>query len=528
MILTLDTSKGKPSLKEVGAGKQRTANVINVRGFAAAQTDRLLASWQWDGGYTPWEIANSLAVMRSRSRELEKNSSHYKRYLDLNVTNIVGEGFNFQSRPMDGIPGKWRLDSEAAAFIEYHFARWCTWRDPLSRRTYCDATGSQTITQMDRLSVRTWKRDGESFLWIDTAAQNPYGLAIKAMRPDLCEHLYNVDKLPGGNYIRCGVEFDKYGTVQAYYVRTSQEHAYVTTSYGPLIRIPSNRILHLYTKRAENQPRGIPEGHASMVKLKMIEEFDKAELTAARDEACSVRSYYAPRGQEDEIADLTNPDDPNAVSASQALSMEKEPGQSEVLPVGWKQEVHVPQHPNREAGLFKDGMLKDIAGGFGVEYANFANNWAAVSWSSVRGGTISERDHYRVEQDEYITQVKTPIFMLWLKSFLSLASSGNLPASKFEKFARHSFNGRRWQWVDPRADVQANKMARDNGWMTDSQIASDMGTDYDENVEEVKRVEVLTEGTPLVNRWATTVQGKEEVTPEGETAPGKKKTEESK
>lgn len=511
MKLTLDTSKPEPAIKGDDVKViPRSANVISVRGFAAAQTDRLLAAWQWDGGYTPWEIANSLAIMRSRSREMEKNSSHYKRYLDLKVTNIVGEGFTFQSRPMDGFPGKWRLDTEAAAFIEYHYQRWATARDPITRRTFCDATGSQTLTQIDRLNVRSWERDGEWFLYLDVAAQNPYGFSLKVLRPDLCEHLYNVDRLSSGNFVRCGVEFDPSGVVQAYYLRTSQEHAYVTTSYGPLIRIPAYRILHGFSRRAENQPRGIPKAHAAMVKLKMIEEFDKAELTAARDEACSVRSYYAPRGQEDEIADLTDPEDLNAVNASRALSMEKEPGQSEVLPIGWKQEVHVPQHPNREAASFKGGMLRDFYGSTGLEYANAANDWAAVSFSSVRGGTISERDGHKVDQDEYIDQNKTPVFLCWLRSFLSLAISGNLPPTKIDKFSRHEFRGRRWDWVQPAQDAAAKKIMRDNGWLTDAQITGDMGGDFDENVDEVKRVEKLTEGTPLVNRWATTVQGKDE------------------
>jgi capsid protein len=42
-------------------------------------------------------------------------------------------------------------------------------------------------------------------------------------------------------------------------------------------------------------------------------------------------------------------------------------------------------------------------------------------------------------------------------------------------------------WVDPMKDMNAAKMAVDNGWKTNTQVASDMGTDYDENLEEYKR-----------------------------------------
>jgi capsid protein len=42
-------------------------------------------------------------------------------------------------------------------------------------------------------------------------------------------------------------------------------------------------------------------------------------------------------------------------------------------------------------------------------------------------------------------------------------------------------------WVDPMKDMNAAKMAVDNGWKTNTQVASDMGTDFDENLEEYKR-----------------------------------------
>jgi lambda family phage portal protein len=220
----------------------------------------------------------------------------------------------------------------------------------------------------------------------------------------------------------------------------------------------------------------------------MLEEYDKAELTAARDESCSVRTYFAPKGNDEEIADLTSEENTDAANA---LTADKEPGQSEVLPIGWKQEIHTPQHPNRELTAFKTSMLKDVASGFSVEYSNLANDWAGVSFSSVRSGTISERDMYITDQNDYIAQNKSPIFLAWLRSFLSYAVSGGLPAAKFDKFSEHEIRGRRWMWVDPMKDMNAAKMAVENGWKTNSQVASDMGTDYGDNVEQIKREDAL-------------------------------------
>jgi len=466
-----------------------------VRGFDAANVDRLLSGWRWDVGFTTAEIAAMLPIIRSRSRDLAKNSPQMKRWLQLIAINVVGEGFALKSTPHDGLPGatNYRLDETAARFIQWHWWRWNTYRDPVTRLTWCDSSGRKTGAEIDRLNAKTWARDGEYFIYVDTHAQNPYGISLRILRPDWCDHTYNVEKLPNGNMVHCGIELDPINRYPvAYYFHAPPRNAYVNNATGnPLTRIPAYNIIHGFTQDDENQPRGIPWGHAAMAKLKMLDLYDTAELTAARDEACSVRTYYAPKGDEDKISDLTAPENSDVADS---LTAEKEPGQSEVLPIGWKQEVNTPQHPNRELTAFKASMLKDVASGFGVEYSNFANDWAGVSFSSVRVGTISERDMWVTLQNDMISQCKSPIFLTWLRSFLSLSVSGGLPVSKFDKFSEHEMRGRRWMWVDPMKDMSAALIAVDRKWKTNTQVASDMGQDYSDNIEESKRETLMLVG----------------------------------
>jgi lambda family phage portal protein len=271
----------------------------------------------------------------------------------------------------------------------------------------------------------------------------------------------------------------------AYYMRTVQGQGDFTGQTGPLKRISAEVMIHGFRAHDEDQPRGIPWAHAGLVKLKMLDEYDRAELTAARDEACTVREYSADRpANAEDFVDLT---DPANATAAQELMAAKEPGQAEILPFGYKSEVKTPQHPNREVTAFKASMLKDVASALGVEYSNFCNDWAGVSFSSVRSGTISERDMRTVEQDDFIADCKTPMFLFWLESFLSLAVSGDLPKAKFEKFAEHEFRGRRWMWVDPMKDIAASEVCVKHGWKTNTQVAADLGTDYEDNLEGIKR-----------------------------------------
>ena len=74
-------------------------NTRLVRSFSAAQVSRVLAPWKWDGGFSNTEIAAALSTIRQRSRDMEKNSEHYLRWLDLFVANVVGDGFKFKPLP---------------------------------------------------------------------------------------------------------------------------------------------------------------------------------------------------------------------------------------------------------------------------------------------------------------------------------------------------------------------------------------------------------------------------------------------
>jgi lambda family phage portal protein len=278
----------------------------------------------------------------------------------------------------------------------------------------------------------------------------------------------------------------------AYWMRTTPGYATLIGPTGPLVRIPANKIIHGYTQEDEDQPRGVPWSHASLVKLKMLDEYDRAELTAARDEACSVREYTADKDADPEgFKDLTKEENSEAANA---LVAQKEPGQAEIVPMGYKSTVQTPQHPNREVTAFKASMLKDISSGLGVEYSNFCNDWSGVSFSSVRAGTISERDIYMVLQDTMISQCKARMFLIWLRSFLRMPISDPLPLAKVDKFSEHEFRGRRWMWVDPMKDMKAAEVCVAHGWKTNTQIAADLGTDYEDNMETMKREKEVSKG----------------------------------
>jgi len=458
-----------------------------VRSFAAGLTPYWLAGWKWDGGFSNKEIMAVFAKVRGRSNDMFKNSAHYRRFIYLSQTNIVGSGFVFKSTPHDGFPGSpnYKLDRGASAFIEYHYKRWA--QNP----NWCDVAGDMNINEIDKLNVKLWKRDGEYFMLLDRNAQNPYGFAVQTIRASSVDHRFNTT-LKNGNIVIMGIEFNPTsGRALACYVGTDHNNADYTNYGTPLRRYSKADFIHGFTKEDPGQARGITHGVAVLRKLKMLDDFDETELVIAKDEACTVRTYTAPANQDSEITNMTTEE------AGQ-LVMDKEPGQAEVLTAGWSSEVQTPKHPNREVTAFKKTMLRDIASGLNLEYANFANDWGGVNYSSVRAGTISERDAWKSDQELYIQQNKSPVFLAWLTSFLSLSISQNFPVTKFDKFTEHIFRGRRWDWVDPLKDRRAAEIDVKHGWKTDGQVTAELTTeDFDNNVEEIKRLDDVKKGSSL-------------------------------
>lgn len=484
------------SKRQAERGASLALPAAQFRAFAAAQVSRLLGPWKWDAGFSNDEIRNQIYTLRSRSRDMYKNSPHHRRFVNMCATNIVGEGFTFKSAPHDGFPGQagFRIDKMAAKFIEYHWWNWC------NSPALCDTTGRKNVAEIDRLNAKTLGRDGEYFILVDTTSPNKYGIDLRIIRPDAVDEKFNSSNLPNGNVARCGVELDRSSLRPvAYYLHTLQEYSNTVGACGPLRRVPASidgsyGILHGFIQEDEDQTRGIPLGHAGLTTLKMLEMWNEAELAAAIDENCTVRTYKSPPGREGEIANLC---DPEYKDIRDAMTAPKEPGTNQILPQGWDEHVNTPQHPNRETTAFKASYQRDYATAVGCEYANLCNDWAGVNYGSVRAGTLSERDMWMVFQQQFISQCKTPVFLAWLRRFLALPVSGGFPVEKFDKFSEHEFRGRRWLWVDPLKDIKGAEIARAHGWKTDQQIASDFGGDFEDNVEDIRRSDAAVKGTSL-------------------------------
>jgi len=81
--------------------------------------------------------------------------------------------------------------------------------------------------------------------------------------------------------------------------------------------------------------------------------------------------------------------------------------------------------------------------------------------------------------------------MALLNSAVKLTNGTPLPADRFEKFARPVMNGRRWAWVDPQKDQEANATALAQRTTSRIDIVAQQGGDIDTTFRNIARVKKL-------------------------------------
>lgn len=444
------------------------------RGFFAATLDRLTTNWSTSSGQIDSDLRGDIAVLRSRARELAKNNDYAKKYLRLVKQNVIGsDGFILQVKSYDLIQMKGKtqkkLDEYANRTIEEHFYKW-------GDNFYADITGKLTFRKLIEVVLLAILRDGEIFVRKITGGNvNPYGFSLQLIPADYVDHTYN-QELKNGRYIRMGIEYDSYGRPLAYHVTktmNANSELWATVPTGDRVRIPAGDIIHLFDQEHAIQSRGYSWLTQSMWRLFQLGKFEEASVVNARVTAAKM-GFFKDTANSGLDGEYHEDQDGNLIDAV-------EPGSFQYI--GDKDFVGFdPKFPTDQYEGFTKRQLMGIASGMGVSYNTLCNDLEGVSYSSIRAGLLDEREFYKEIQGYLRDYFLIPVFAVWLKQFL-ISGLTSLPAAKFDKFNQPVFIGRRWQWVDPLKDVQASKLAVEQGFKTRQQVISEQGGDFLETME---------------------------------------------
>jgi lambda family phage portal protein len=230
--------------------------------------------------------------------------------------------------------------------------------------------------------------------------------------------------------------------------------------------------------------RGEPWLHGVLSKLDDMDEYSKAELTAARMGA----NFFATLESDYDNALATTTD-----AASGAREMNIEPGVIEQLAPGDALKFHTPNRPNVALDPFLRYMLREVAAGVGVSYESLSRDYSQSNYSSSRLALLDDRDLWRVLQQWYVRAFREPLLRDWMQSAVLSRAISSIPVEAYapdaERFLAVTWKLRGWQWVDPTKEVNAYKEAVKAGFTTVSAVIAQTagGVDVEDVIAERKR-----------------------------------------
>lgn len=481
------------------ASMMRDMNRRAVRMYEAAVTNNLNQDFPVSITSANAEILVSISAARSRARRLERDNPYGRAILEIFQDNVCGdEPFRLEMKVGKRVGGEFVEEADTNRMIEE------AWEEA-SLPENCTVRRDMSRAEVDWQAVTAMVRDGGILAQHHRAfPKNKFAYAIDPIEIDRLEHYWARPQTGTGPEIQFSIEMDEYHAPVAYWILTKHPgDVFAWSSQGKYRqRIAAEDIIALFDIRTRaGQYVGMPRFASIIQRLHRIDQFDIAHVTAAIWASCKpffitqefpTAMEYIPDFLKTEIANTMN--DSSEGEGDKISNVE--PGTGEYLSYGQKPVLVDPKFPVEAATAFKKDNLRAAAAGSGTPYHMIGNDLESVNFSSGRLGVQQFQDVCKKLQKHFIINYRRPHFNAWLK-YAILSGQIDLPISRLEELQKAArFFGRRWPYVDPLHDAQADILRVNAGFTSRSRVIaeSDRGGDVEEIDSEIasdKKVDEL-------------------------------------
>lgn len=483
--------------------------VTGKRAFIMSGLNRLTNDWISSAQSINFDLYQGLGVLRARGREMAMNDPIAKKFIHLVKKNLIGpDGINLKVKSYDWIQEKdaetgkmitkQKLDRFANRLLQDKFWYW-------SKKQNCTIQGNSSFRETQALAVTTAVIDGESFTLHLKGKEygGKYGYTTQLIDTALIDEKYNEvispfikNKIqreqpgfPVGDYIQMGIEYTNQRKPTAYYISKQNPYdeiffsgyTYVTGNY---LRIPAEKISHLFVKEFVNQGRGICWFAPVALRMHMLNKASEAAVIALRIGASKALGLKQTENVDPNIEEAEARATGGMDSYGNILEP-VEPGETYKVPYGYEPFDINPTYPNNEFGPFTEFLLQQCASGLDTSHPSLTSSYKGTTWTSSRTALIDERDGWRRLQKWFSEHYLDDVYSNWLYMALLSNITNPLPASKFEKFNEPFWYGRVWEWVDPEKEVNAIIKSFQYKIKTFSEILAERGKDLEEHLEEI-------------------------------------------
>ncbi|MEY9179713.1 phage portal protein [Bradyrhizobium sp. USDA 313] len=440
-------------------------------GFDGGRYRRRLASWKPTQYSVNTIMAAQGPLLRSRCRDLMRNSAHAVAARENFVANLIGAGIKPSSLITD--------DPELRKQV---MEVWMDWTEEADADGMTDFYGMQSIIasalfEAGEIFVRLRARRIEDGLTVP--------LQIELLESEMCPYWLN-QIAPNGNYIMNGVEFDFRAKRVAYWFFPGHPgdapvDPQVYLNMDP-VRVPADQVLHIFRPTRPGQVRGVPLVSPAMTRLFFLDQYDDAELERKRIAALFAGFVTSP-APEDILPAPAMSDAEQPMEAGVGLAG-LEPGTMQALLPGEDVKFSEPADVGGTYEAFQYRQQLAAFSAMGVPYMIGTGDTRRASYSSLRGVIVEYRR--KLEQLQYNIIVHQYCRPIWRRWFNDAVLTAAIPVTTQEYVGNEKIMTRakwiapRFEWVDPLKDRQAEKLAVDAGFKSRSDVIEAEGYDPEE------------------------------------------------
>lgn len=426
------------------------------RAYDAAGSGRRTSNWKAQGTSATTEVDSALSKLRNRSRELCRNNPYATKAIAELANNITGIGI--MPNPID-------ISKNQAKKLK---KAWNLW----ANSTDCDYDGHLNYYGIAWLAARSMFESGECLIrkYIVDPSKYTLPLQLQVIEADHIDTTKWQGKDSKGNCIKYGIEFNSENKVVAYWV--FENHPGDSMQFGMQSnRIPAEDIIHLFLKERPGQFRGVPFGHASMLRLKDFDEYEDAQLIRQKIAACFT--IFVTETNVNPIAGLQGSDNEDRLE-------KVEPGIIDRLKPGQQVTAASPPDAGASYDAYTKGTLRGIAAGYGMDYVTLTGDLTGVNFSSGRMGWL--QFHRNIGSLQWLFFIPTFSDKSW-KWFMVMAV---IAGHSKTKDVSVRWTPPRREMIDPSKEVEAQLASIEGGLTSWSETARENGYNPEELLEEIK------------------------------------------
>lgn len=455
----------------------RQAHEVQKRSYDAGVFDRLNRNWFAFNDSAEATDKNYRDIVRARARDLERNSDIMNATVYPWVRNVVGKGYTLQAKTPDE-----RLNGQ----IEALWAKWC-------KKDNCDVTGSQSFMEMARMAVRRKRVDG-GILFVKCYTDDgilPFKLqAVEVDELDETQFAPHTQ----GNRVVGGVEYNSRNKAVGYWIREYDIEGYTQMQAH---YVPRERVIMYFSKTRPSQIREMPETVSSMSRIKELNGFIEAASVKERIAACL--SVFIKKA-------LPNGGGLGRAGVGGRVSPLKDYGELELAP-GLVSELNAGDDINvvnpgtsaTDGTSFIKTMFRLISSGQGISYEAASRDLSEANYSSARQAMIEDEETFEPEQEKLKDEVFDEVYREFILS-AALVGAIDFGAdfwTNTDIYTAHAWNKKPKKWIDPMKEASANGKAIETGQKTLIDVWAQDGKDYQEALNEMKKVQDYAESIGL-------------------------------